>query len=172
MTNAGSGCIFCPVFLQTDPHCSNAPTIIRCSESYLADQRPVGVSGIHWNSATSRSVASTGSRSTSHRHGSFTCDVCGRMFGRKDQWKRHSLTHSGVQPFACSVCFKRYTRKLDMQRHVSRVHLGIRPFICSACDKRFCRKTAGLKHVSKDHPNLVPNLALRVDQDQTGLLTP
>ena len=41
----------------------------------------------------------------------------------------------------CPVCLKLFTRKRDVQYHISRVHVGERKFPCSVCGKKFKENT-------------------------------
>ena len=44
----------------------------------------------------------------SHR---FRCEVCLQSFARKHDRRRHSLVHSPVKSFSCSICYKGFSRK-------------------------------------------------------------
>jgi len=47
---------------------------------------------------------------------------CTKAFLSKDRIVRHSLTHSGVQPFVCETCRKRFNDKANLNHHRKTKH--------------------------------------------------
>ena len=55
------------------------------------------------------------------------CLVCGRIFSRKADTKRHLKTvHLGEKNFPCKTCGRRFADKRDMNRHANALHV-LRP---------------------------------------------
>lgn len=45
----------------------------------------------------------------------YTCEVCGRVFNRKYNWKQHKLVHTDEKNFACHVCQQEYKSKSNLK---------------------------------------------------------
>ena len=72
----------------------------------------------------------------------FKCDYCDKRYKRRDGLNRHIKTHRGREKksFQCKYCDHRCVSGASLKVHV-RVHTGERPFKCEHCEKRF--KTRG-----------------------------
>ncbi|XP_074657185.1 uncharacterized protein LOC141910349 [Tubulanus polymorphus] len=53
---------------------------------------------------------------------SYACTTCGKGFSSKQLVTRHSLIHTGVKPFECMVCKKRFQRKDHLRVHIRTRH--------------------------------------------------
>jgi uncharacterized Zn-finger protein len=53
---------------------------------------------------------------------SHMCFACPKAFTHKWMLDRHTLTHTGEQPFACSLCLRRFSLQASCLRHVRHVH--------------------------------------------------
>ncbi|KAJ2778496.1 zinc-finger protein [Coemansia javaensis] len=71
------------------------------------------------------------------------CERGGKPFAQRQRALRHIQTHTGVKPFECTVCAKRFSEAHIMQQHL-RVHTGERPFKCGqdGCGKEFAVSSA------------------------------
>ncbi|XP_055765462.1 zinc finger protein 777-like [Salvelinus fontinalis] len=68
------------------------------------------------------------------------CLKCDKTFVYRFGLTKHEqMVHSGVRPFICPICDKRFVIRRDMETHL-RVHTGEKPFACSLCVKRFKRR--------------------------------
>uniref|UniRef100_A0A4W5RGR0 Zinc finger protein 865 n=1 Tax=Hucho hucho TaxID=62062 RepID=A0A4W5RGR0_9TELE len=68
------------------------------------------------------------------------CPQCSKTFVYRFGLTKHEqMVHSGVRPFICPICGKRFAIRRDMETHL-RVHTGEKPFACSLCVKRFKRR--------------------------------
>ena len=56
---------------------------------------------------------------------SWRCVVCGKCFGRKDNFKKHLMIHAGEKPFICPYCNFRSVRKGNLKGHIFTKHADI-----------------------------------------------
>lgn len=50
----------------------------------------------------------------------FACQVCGQIIQRKDNYRRHLRLHSGMLPFQCPLCPRRFNTRYHLQYHLQR----------------------------------------------------
>jgi len=55
-------------------------------------------------------------------HHRIPCPYCGRSFSQKASMERHQRQHTGERPYQCTLCEASYTRKENLQTHMSRMH--------------------------------------------------
>jgi Zinc finger, C2H2 type len=127
----------------------------------------------------------------------FSCETCGKTFGKLSRKERHVLTHTDQKMYACSHegCDRRFKSKLSHREHESShtgdypmycsfgcgrgfhlkknkdnheaVHSDERPFQCELCDKRYILKRALEDHYRRQH---VSNLAASIPCEICGKL--
>lgn len=75
------------------------------------------------------------------------CDVCKKVFKRKEFLMQHLKSHIGLRPFKCDepTCSKTFSRKEHLLRHTVS-HSGKKMFNCDVCRKLFSRKDNLNKH--------------------------
>ncbi|XP_051809102.1 zinc finger protein 239-like isoform X1 [Acanthochromis polyacanthus] len=73
------------------------------------------------------------------------CDVCGKAFKCKFNFKRHYKIHTGEKPFTCETCGKSFTRSQHVTNHM-RTHTGEKLYLCQVCGKRFSDLVAFQMH--------------------------
>jgi len=81
------------------------------------------------------------------RHEDKLCSLCGKSV-TANYMPIHMRMHSGEKPFECSICFKRFPKKINLEGHM-RSHTGEKPFACSGCDKRFALYSNMVTHKAK-----------------------
>lgn len=76
-----------------------------------------------------------------------SCNVCDKVFKRKEHLNQHMKLHLGLRPFSCVEpgCNKSFSRKEHLMRHVVS-HTGKKMFNCEYCQKMFSRKDNLNKH--------------------------
>ncbi|KAK3648859.1 DNA-binding transcription factor [Elasticomyces elasticus] len=90
---------------------------------------------------------------------SFTCDTCGKTFGRRTLRDNHIRTHSDDRAFACSFqgCDETFKQKNEQARHEKAQHAPKR-FVCGGvntsgqswgCGKAFARRDGLHEHHTK-----------------------
>lgn len=76
-----------------------------------------------------------------------TCEICDKVFKRKEHLAQHVKLHLGLRPFKCDEpnCNKAFSRKEHLMRHCVS-HTGKKQFDCDICHKLFSRKDNLNKH--------------------------
>ena len=87
----------------------------------------------------------------------FKCDICEKMFKRKDKWKNHIAIHSGIRPFECDICHKNFITKTKLNEHLRR-HNGEKRFSCLLCAKVYSGSHDLRKHMKKMHAKVAKNI--------------
>ncbi|XP_067133513.1 zinc finger protein 28-like [Centruroides vittatus] len=75
----------------------------------------------------------------------FYCSYCRKSFETKNMLEAHKKTHIEK----CNICKKELSCKAYLIRH-QRIHSGIKPYICEVCNRRFI-STSALKNHQSSH---------------------
>ncbi|XP_030002741.1 zinc finger protein 665-like isoform X2 [Sphaeramia orbicularis] len=78
----------------------------------------------------------------SHRVSGGICSICGKRF---QNMETHMRSHTGVKPYRCVICAKRFPRPGALRRH-KKIHTGERPHVCQRCGKAFIESSALKMH--------------------------
>jgi len=62
----------------------------------------------------------------------YSCQMCGKSFGRQDKLNRHMQIHTGYKPFSCAACDYKAVDRCTLKKHM-RVHTDERPYHCQIC---------------------------------------
>ncbi|XP_074657204.1 uncharacterized protein LOC141910369 [Tubulanus polymorphus] len=88
------------------------------------------------------------------------CLVCAKCFQTKSSYKRHSMIHTGEQPFQCQFCQRLFNQRSSLMRHMT-TGLFIHPtpqwdqgnigshqgaHVCQICGKQFQNSTLVKRH--------------------------
>ena len=81
------------------------------------------------------------------------CTICFKSFSRRSDLNRHYATiHEGIQPFKCYLCELSFQIKKDLKEHTLKVHgVPYEPFKCSLCDLRYPTKGDLKQHQETVH---------------------
>ena len=85
----------------------------------------------------------------------YSCDICPKMYGDRDDLIRHINIHKGIKPYKCQYCNKAFNDKSNLKQH-EKIHTGDKPFKCKTCEKAFIHKKTLRLHVNTCHTNKPP----------------
>ena len=80
----------------------------------------------------------------------YACGTCGKLFQKRSQCERHSLTHAGVKVFVCDHCGNQYSYQSSLSKHLVNEH-GITRLICDYCGRHFTKDAMLKAHMVKMH---------------------
>ena len=94
------------------------------------------------------------------------CQVCQKMFKRKDNLRRHGRIHSG-QKVPCDICKREFIDRYELQRHKNRVHNPGVVYRCDVCDKEYKTLVGRDKH-KQIHSGKYRYLGFNLPYDSIG----
>ena len=75
------------------------------------------------------------------------CTECGRDFP-KGYMRYHLKSHEAQKPYSCPICAKRFGYKNNMKSHI-KLHTGVKPFCCKVCGAKFTRGSTLRRHARR-----------------------
>lgn len=96
------------------------------------------------------------------------CQECGRDFP-KGYLRYHLKSHEAQKPYSCPICAKRFGYKNNMKSHI-KLHTGIKPFQCKVCGAKFTRGSTLRRHARRHGINAdsVWDLFVKTNYNKTG----
>ncbi|KAH7934819.1 hypothetical protein HPB52_001003 [Rhipicephalus sanguineus] len=76
------------------------------------------------------------------------CRVCGKLF--RTLFKRHYIIHTGVKPYSCDVCERKFSRYHHLNSHKI-MHKDTRLHCCEQCGAKYKYSGDLRRHVRKKH---------------------
>ncbi|XP_073319155.1 uncharacterized protein [Pagrus major] len=76
----------------------------------------------------------------------FSCSICGKRYGGNHSLKGHMRLHSEGKHFSCPVCTKTFAWRAGLESHM-RIHTGEKPFSCSFCGTGFAQRSTLTSHL-------------------------
>ena len=80
----------------------------------------------------------------------YECKVCSKRFAGLTEVKNHMKRH-GEKEFKCTLCSKSFFTAYNLKTHVKKVHGDDKPFNCQFCGKRFIYRQFLLRHFNSIH---------------------
>lgn len=81
------------------------------------------------------STSLLGAHKQNHDNTTYPCKVCGRVFNIPSGYRRHMQIHRKDQSFECTICFKSFSTRVYLTRHVHKHNE--KKFQCSFCETKF-----------------------------------
>jgi len=73
------------------------------------------------------------------------CSVCNRRFSRKLHLEEHLSVHTKEKRYKCLICGKLFCTKSGVYRHI-KCHSGLKPYKCDTCGRAFAQKACLQRH--------------------------
>ena len=95
-----------------------ASCIFSDSETSLPEYKRVNQSTPQEASHDYTKLMTPQAQTRSNSEYTYICAVCGKGFDFPSHMERHNRIHSGIKPFACKFCDRRFATKGNMQSHI------------------------------------------------------
>lgn len=118
----------------------SVPDHISGESSFIKMQKDPSTSHKQQNSSPKKATP------VKNRPKNIKCHHCTKKFSSLDAYKTHvSIAHMGSRGFQCKICFKKFSKKRELDRHAP-IHTGGKQLACDHCDKKFTKKDKFDKH--------------------------
>ena len=94
----------------------------------------------------------------------YKCSYCPEAFFDSLSVKKHEEKHRGLNVFECQDCFKLFSSKALLNRHVKTVHLKEHEFACTKCDFKTFHSDSLNTHLQQVHERKRPNKCEHCDE--------
>lgn len=84
------------------------------------------------------------------QHNNYVCNLCGRCFQYRNNYKRHKDSHMEIRNYVCEQCGACFYRKHALQDHQIALHNSENNFVCNECGISFKLKSILTRHM-KNH---------------------
>ena len=89
-------------------------------------------------------------RSKMGKLASYSCQLCGQVFRRVCDLRRHIWFHKGINPYKCELCKFECRSLSNLKSHMVR-HSDAKNHLCDQCGKAFKMKSALTTHRNAQH---------------------
>lgn len=84
------------------------------------------------------------------QYNNYVCNLCGRSFQYRNNYKRHKDSHMQVRNYVCEHCGACFYRNHTLHDHQKAIHNDEKNFICNECGENFKLKSILTRHI-KNH---------------------
>ncbi|KAK3601131.1 hypothetical protein CHS0354_019126 [Potamilus streckersoni] len=105
----------------------------------------------------------------------YSCPICGKRFGYKNNMKSHIKLHTGVKPFQCNICGAKFTRGSTLRRHARRhgiIAESVWDLFIKPDYKTGRSKKAYSKHLNRNNSFLTPHTSTSITTQSNDLTLP
>lgn len=96
----------------------------------------------------------------------YKCEICDRIFAKKEYLKNHWVIHTNEKPFKCPKCDVAFTKTSSVARHIKTHHSNERKHVCKICKKAYALPYSLLSHM-KTHRDKVAQKCPECDKSFT-----
>jgi len=93
----------------------------------------------------------------------FACTVCNQSFTRYQHLVDHSVRHTGSKPHVCEHCGAQFSRPSSLKVHY-RLHSGELPYSCEVCGAAFAQSSNLIQHTRSHHTHDKPYVCSFCDE--------
>ena len=80
----------------------------------------------------------------------YRCDVCPKIFSKKEHFDEHMNFHKGFKPWKCRFCEKGFCSKGNLRQH-EKSHTGAKRLRCTICHRLYCDLEVLKLHLKTKH---------------------